>query len=109
MNTTLQNKIEEAKKRIDELKLKIEWREKPEITDILQKISDEAWKKQKPRIELLLEQELTSIATLAQEEKEKEIAERIYNELLPTGNFDAFYLVTKISEFYKSLSNNTQL
>jgi hypothetical protein len=33
----------------------------------------------------------------------KEVADRIYQELLPQGEVDAFYLVTLIGKFYESL------
>lgn len=39
----------------------------------------------------------------ALKEQRKEFVDRVYNELLPTGEVDAFYLITKIESFYKSI------
>ena len=54
----IQEFIKAKEKNIEYLKIIIEWEQKPEIADILQKISDVAWKKQKPKLIDFLSQSL---------------------------------------------------
>jgi len=76
MTNTIQNKIEEAKKRFSEKAIKLFTHPHGGLSVLLDypphdKVLDEK------EVEKFLEQELSSIATLAQEEKEKEMIEKL--------------------------------
>lgn len=53
---------------IEDLKIKMEWSEKPEIADVIQKISDLAWQKQKLRLKIFIRELLERERQKAQQE-----------------------------------------